>query len=168
MVALRTGCHANATQPEGQPSKPYPVQIRSTSSRSSLPGLKKGIFFGGTSTRAPVFGFRPMRPRLWRVWNRPNPRISTLSPDRSARMMLSNMAQTTTSDSFRDISMAWQTSSVALRLGTSWEQQASRRILGHSINRESRLQEGERLSDSPVKSANFFGYGRLGNRGRKN
>src|ERR1039457_1569927 len=58
--------------------------------------------------------------------------------------------------------------SYTLRLGTSWEQQASRRILGHSINRESRLQEGERLSDSPVKRANFFGYGSLGNRGGKN
>jgi hypothetical protein len=37
----------------------------------------------------------------------PNPRTSTLSPDRRARTMLSNMAQTTTSDSFRDIPMAW-------------------------------------------------------------
>jgi hypothetical protein len=40
---------------------------RSTSSRSSLLGLKKGILFGGTSTRAPVFGLRPMRARLARV-----------------------------------------------------------------------------------------------------
>ena len=41
-----------APEPEGQPSKSCPVQILSTNSRSSLPGLKKGIFFGGTSTRA--------------------------------------------------------------------------------------------------------------------
>ena len=65
----------------------------SSSSRSSLLGLKKGILFGGTSTRAPVLGLRPMRPRLWRVWKLPNPRISTLSPDRRARTMLSNMVQ---------------------------------------------------------------------------
>ena len=58
------------------------------------------IGIGGTSTRAPVFGLRPMRARLWRVWKLPNPRISTLSPDRRARTMLSNMAQTTASDSF--------------------------------------------------------------------
>jgi hypothetical protein len=32
-----------------------------------------------------------MRARLWRVWKLPNPRISTLSPDRSARTMLSNI-----------------------------------------------------------------------------
>jgi hypothetical protein len=78
----------------------------STSSRSSLLGLKKGILFGGTSTRAPVFGFRPLRARLWRVWKLPNPRISTLSPARRARTMPSNIAQTTTSDSFRGISVA--------------------------------------------------------------
>jgi hypothetical protein len=59
-----------------------------------LARLKKGILFGGTSTRAPVFGLRPMPPRLCRVWKLPNPRISTLSPDRRAWTMLSNMAQT--------------------------------------------------------------------------
>jgi hypothetical protein len=85
---------------------------RSTSSRSSLLGLKKGILFGGTSTRVPVLGLRPMRPRLWRVWKLPNPRISTLSPDRGARTMLSNMMQTRASDSFRGIPMARQTSSL--------------------------------------------------------
>src|ERR1035438_59990 len=57
-----------------------------TSSRSSLLGLKKGILFGGTSTRAPVFGLWPMRPRLLRVGKLPKPRISTLSPDRRARI----------------------------------------------------------------------------------
>src|SRR3954447_26829275 len=79
----------------------------STSWRSSLLGLKKGILLGGTSTGAPVFGLRAMRPRLWRVWKVPNPRISTLSPDRTARTMASNMAQTTTSDSLMEIAMAW-------------------------------------------------------------
>jgi hypothetical protein len=32
-----------------------------TKSLSSLLGLKKGIFFAGTSTRSPVFGLRPTR-----------------------------------------------------------------------------------------------------------
>ncbi len=105
VVVLGMGYYAGASQREVRSSNLSPGQV-STSSRSSLLGLKKGIFFGGTSTRAPVFGFRPMRARLWRVWNRPNPRISTLSPDRSARTTLSNMAQTTTSDSFRDSSVA--------------------------------------------------------------
>ena len=115
MVVLRAGCHADSAQPElpaDQPLSCCPLQIRSTSSRSSLPGLKKGILFGGTSTRAPVFGLRPMRARLGRVWKLPNPRISTLSPARRARTMLSNIARTTTSDSFRDSSVAWQISSV--------------------------------------------------------
>ena len=55
----------------------------STSSRSSWLGLKKGILFGGISTWVPVFGLRPMRaaPK--------SPRISTLSPDRTPRTMLS-------------------------------------------------------------------------------
>jgi hypothetical protein len=46
-------------------------------------------------------------PRLCRVWKLPNPRISTLSPVRKARTMLSNMADTTASDSFRGVPMAW-------------------------------------------------------------
>ena len=87
-------------------AKHNPGQVLSSSSRRSLLGLKKGILFGGTSTLAPVFGLRPMRARRWRVWKLPNPRISTLSPDRRARTILSNMAQTTTSDSFLGISMA--------------------------------------------------------------
>ena len=106
VLVLGMGCLADARQPEVRSSNLSPGQV-STSSRSSLLGLKKGIFFGGTSTRAPVLGLRPMRARLWRVWKLPNPRTSTLSPDRRARTMLSNMAQTTTSDSFRDIPMAW-------------------------------------------------------------
>src|SRR5450759_719099 len=34
MVVLRASCHAEAAQPESQPSKPCPVQIRSTCSDS--------------------------------------------------------------------------------------------------------------------------------------
>jgi hypothetical protein len=79
---------------------------RSTTLRSSWLGLKKGILFGGTSTGAPVFGLRAMRPRLCRVWKLPNPRISILSPVRKARTMLSNRADTTASDSFRGVPMA--------------------------------------------------------------
>jgi hypothetical protein len=50
-----------------------------------------------------------MRPRLRRAWKFPNPRISTLSPDRT---MLSNTVQTMTSDSFRGIPTASSTSPV--------------------------------------------------------
>ena len=66
-----------------------------TTSLSSLLGLKYGIFFAGTSTRAPVFGLRPMRGCLWRVRKLPNPRISILSPARRDRTILM------TWDSFR-------------------------------------------------------------------
>lgn len=62
-----------------------------TKSLSSLLGLKKGIFFGGTSTLAPVFGLRPTRPRRCRVRKLPNPRISILSPFCRASMMLSKI-----------------------------------------------------------------------------
>src|ERR1035441_3502319 len=71
-----------------------------TTSFSSLLGLKYGIFFAGTSTRAPVFGLRPIRGCLWRVRKLPNPRISILSPERRERTMLSKIASTMTSDSF--------------------------------------------------------------------
>jgi hypothetical protein len=82
----------------GTPNQVFTFSL-SISPRSSLPVLKKGMLFGGTLTAAPVLGLRPTRPRLWRVWKLPNPRISTLSPDRKARTMLSNMAQTMISDS---------------------------------------------------------------------
>ena len=47
-----------------------------------------------TSTRAPVFGFRPMRAGLSRVRKLPKPRISTLSPCSMARTMLSRIHST--------------------------------------------------------------------------
>src|ERR1035437_370120 len=83
-----------------------------TTSFSSLLGLKYGIFFAGTSTRAPVFGLRPIRGCLWRVRKLPNPRISILSPDRRDRTILSKIASTMTSDSFRVISTTRETSSI--------------------------------------------------------
>ena len=53
-----------------------------------------------------------MRPPRERVLKVPNPRISTLSPARRARTMLSKIVQTTTSDSFKGSPTAWQISLV--------------------------------------------------------
>ena len=53
---------------------------RLISSFSSLPGLKYGIFFAGTSTLSPVFGLRPMRAPRLRSRKEPNPRSSIFSP----------------------------------------------------------------------------------------
>src|SRR5690348_2419751 len=83
-----------------------------TTSLSSLLGLKYGIFLAGTSTRAPVLGLRPIRGCLCRVRKLPNPRISILSPERRERTILSKMASTMTSDSFRVISTTRETSSI--------------------------------------------------------
>src|SRR6266852_2095629 len=83
-----------------------------TKSFSSLLGLKKGIFFGGTSTLAPVLGLRPTRPRRCRVRKLPKPRISILSPFCSDWMMLSKMVSTMVSDSFRGSSVTRSTSSI--------------------------------------------------------
>ena len=83
-----------------------------TKSFSSLLGLKNGIFFGGTSTFAPVFGFLPIRPRRCRVRKLPNPRISILSPFCRASMMLSKIVSTMVSDSFRGSSEMRSTSSI--------------------------------------------------------
>src|SRR5215203_1182355 len=49
-------------------------------SLSSLPGLKYGTFFGGTSTLSPVFGLRPLRGSRRRRRKLPNPRSSIFSP----------------------------------------------------------------------------------------
>src|SRR5689334_12076923 len=51
-----------------------------SNSLSSLPALKKGTFFAGTATVAPVFGLRPSFIRRDRSRKLPNPRISVLSP----------------------------------------------------------------------------------------
>src|SRR5437899_9448184 len=82
-----------------------------TKSLSSLLGLKKGMRLGGTSTLAPVFGFRPTRPRRWRVRKLPKPRISILSPVCRAAMMLSKIVSTMISDSLRGSSVTRTTSS---------------------------------------------------------
>src|SRR3984893_2574405 len=83
-----------------------------TRSFNSLLGLKNGIFFAGTSTRAPVFGFRPTRGWRWRVRKLPNPRISILSPPRRDFTTLSKIASTMTSESLRVISTTRETSSI--------------------------------------------------------
>jgi hypothetical protein len=107
LIVLVVDCCVGALQRESRSSKLSHDQALSTSSRSSLLALKKGILFGGTSTRAPVFGLRPVRPPRWRVLKVPNPRISTLLPDRKARTILSKIVQTTMSDSFKGSPMTW-------------------------------------------------------------
>ncbi len=72
-----------------------------TRSRSSLDGLKYGTRLAGTSTRSPVFGFRPMREFRWRMRNEPKPRISILSPLCRALMTDPKMVSTITSPSRR-------------------------------------------------------------------
>src|SRR6185295_14673216 len=80
---------------------PSPPQASSlSSSRSSLPGLKYGIRFGGTSTLSPVFGLRPVRAPRWRMRKLPNPRSSIFSPDLSDRTMLSKTSLTMISACF--------------------------------------------------------------------
>src|SRR5438552_10005837 len=83
-----------------------------TRSFNSLLGLKNGIFFAGTSTRSPVLGLRPTRGLRWRVRKLPKPRISTLSPTRSERTILSKMVSTITSLSLRVNSASRETSSI--------------------------------------------------------
>src|SRR5260221_4148313 len=73
---------------------------RLISSFSSLPGLKYGTFFGGTSTLSPVFGLRPLRGSRRRSRKLPNPRSSIFSPRCSASMMLLKTVSTMTSECF--------------------------------------------------------------------
>ena len=115
-IVLVVDCCVGAHRRESRSSKLRHDQALSTSWRSSLLALKKGILFGGTSTRAPVFGLRPVRPPRWRVLKVPNPRISTMLPDRNARTMLSSIVQTTMSASFKGSPMTWRTSSVSSAL----------------------------------------------------
>src|SRR6202007_2418379 len=57
--------------------------LRLMSALSSLPGLKYGIFFDGTSTFSPVFGLRPVRDLRLRKRKLPKPRSSIFCPERS-------------------------------------------------------------------------------------
>src|SRR5262245_23180877 len=83
------------------------------SSFSSLPGLKYGTFFGGTSTLSPVFGLRPLRGSRFRSRKLPNPRSSIFSPRCSASMMLLNTVSTMTSECFLVRSDTRETSSTS-------------------------------------------------------
>ena len=65
-----------------------------SSAFNSLPILKYGIFFGGTSTFSPVFGLRPLRGARLRKRKEPKPRISTSCPVWSAETMLRRAAST--------------------------------------------------------------------------
>src|SRR5262245_56839743 len=83
------------------------------SSFSTLPGLKYGTFFGGTSTLSPVFGLRPLRGSRLRRRKLPNPRSSIFSPRCSASMMLLNTVSTITSECFFVRSDTRETSSTS-------------------------------------------------------
>src|SRR6476620_4281662 len=83
---------------------------------SSLPGLKYGTFFGGTSTLSPVFGLRPLRGSRFRSRKLPNPRSSIFSPRWSASMMLLNTVSTMTSECFLVRSETRDTSSTSSAL----------------------------------------------------
>src|ERR687883_323332 len=83
------------------------------SSFSSLPGLKYGTFFGGTSTLSPVFGLRPLRGSRLRRRKLPKPRSSIFSPRCSASMMLLNTVSTMTSECFLVRSDTRETSSTS-------------------------------------------------------
>src|SRR3954451_23917858 len=86
------------------------------SSLSSLPGLKYGTFFGGTSTLSPVFGLRPFRGSRLRRRKLPNPRSSIFSPRCSASTMLLKTVSTMTSESFLVRSDTRETSSTSSAL----------------------------------------------------
>src|SRR5689334_21358665 len=83
------------------------------SSFSSLPGLKYGTFFGGTSTLSPVFGLRPFRGSRLRRRKLPKPRSSIFSPRCKASMMLLNTVSTMTSECFFVRSETRETSSTS-------------------------------------------------------
>src|SRR5262249_31340530 len=61
---------------------------------NSLPILKYGIFFGGTSTFSPVLGLRPLRGARFRKRKLPKPRISTSCPACNALTTLRRAAST--------------------------------------------------------------------------
>src|SRR5687768_7521518 len=86
---------------------------RLISSFSSVPGLKYGTFFGGTSTLSPVFGLRPLRGSRLRRRKLPNPRSSIFSPRCSASMMLLKTVSTMTSECFLVRSETRETSSTS-------------------------------------------------------
>src|SRR3990170_26667 len=71
-----------------------------TSSRSSLPTLKKGIRFSGMETFSPVLGLRPSLDRRRRTVKLPKPRISIFSPRCRASLMFWKTVSTMTSHSF--------------------------------------------------------------------
>src|SRR5208282_835433 len=68
-----------------------------TISLSSLPTLKNGRRFAGTSTGCPVRGFRPEYGLYGRTVKLPKPRISIPSPRSSASVIASNTQFTTSS-----------------------------------------------------------------------
>jgi hypothetical protein len=77
-----------------RPGESYSGKLLFSRSRISLPGLKWGCSFAGTTMLVPLPGFRPGRPRLARTLNAPMPRNSTRSPRTMAAVISSMMVLT--------------------------------------------------------------------------
>src|SRR4051794_40199156 len=112
---------AHTARASGGGTEPVGAGAVSSGSRlmrsfSSLPGLKYGTFFGGTSTLSPVFGLRPLRGSRLRRRKLPKPRSSIFSPRCSASMMLLNTVSTMTSECFLVRSETRETSSTSSAL----------------------------------------------------
>src|SRR5688500_2589070 len=114
---------------------------------SSLPGLKYGTFFGGTSTLSPVFGLRPFRGSRFRRRKLPNPRSSIFSPRCSASTMLLKTVSTMTSECFLVRSETRETSSTSSALVTSLQmlEMIAQRHLGTAGGFRVRLPVGSEL-----------------------
>jgi hypothetical protein len=74
----------------------------STLSFSSLPTLKKGSFFGLTSTASPDLGLRPEYPAYFFITKLAKPRISIFPTAIIVSTMLSNMTLMIDSDTFTE------------------------------------------------------------------
>ena len=112
LLVHRYSSYDDVTATLSTPEQPRSAQSFMTTSRSSLLGLKNGIRLAGTWTRAPVLGFRPIRPCRCRVRKVPKPRISILSPRSIAFTMLSRTHSTMTPASFCGSSATLATSAI--------------------------------------------------------
>src|SRR5688500_10753703 len=123
IIIHRSSMNQTAAAPgiDGSPPAAASAASAASASRlmrsfSSLPGLKYGTFFGGTSTLSPVFGLRPFRGSRFRRRKLPNPRSSIFSPRCSASMMLLKTVSTMTSECFFVRSETRETSSTSSAL----------------------------------------------------
>src|ERR1019366_3268891 len=93
----RKGRHGGSYLSSSGPPVMGKWRLSLTISFSSLPTLKNGNRFAGTSTGWPVRGLRPEYGLYGRTVKLPKPRISMPSPRRSASVIASNTQLTTSS-----------------------------------------------------------------------